>query len=128
MGRTTFETVCGFDMPWPYSKPVFVLSNSLKEIPEKYQDKAHLVKGPLKDILEHIHSKGFYRLYIDGGTTIQNFLKEDLIDGMVITVIPVLLGGGIPLFSTLPKQLEFECIESKVFLDKIVQNRFRRVL
>ena len=35
MGRNTFETVCGFDMPWPYNKPVFVLSNTLKSIPEK---------------------------------------------------------------------------------------------
>ena len=35
MGRTTFETVCGFDMDWPYKKPVFVLSSSLKQIPKK---------------------------------------------------------------------------------------------
>ena len=66
-------------------------------------------------------------VHIDAGKTIQNFLKEHLIDEMIITTIPVLLGGGISLFSTLPKQLEFECVESRGFLDKIVQNRFRRV-
>jgi len=127
MGRTTFETVCGFDMDWPYQKPVFVLSNTLTEIPEKFKDNADLVKGTLTEILAQINQKGYYRLYIDGGATIQNFLKEDLIDDIIITIIPVLLGGGSPLFSELPEELDFECTESKVYLNKIVQNHFRRI-
>ena len=76
MGRITFETVCGFDMDWPYQKPVFVLSNTLTEIPERFKAKVHLVKGSLTEILEQIHQKGLYQLYIDGGATIQSFLKE----------------------------------------------------
>lgn len=66
MGRTTFETVLGFDVDWPYDKPVFVLSNTLQEIPESHQGKASLVKGTLTEILDQIHEKGFSRLYIDG--------------------------------------------------------------
>lgn len=127
MGRTTFETVCGFDIDWPYQKPVFVLSNTLNEIPEKFKNKAHLVKGALTDILKRIHLSGYYRLYIDGGATIQSFLKKDLIDEMVITIIPILLGGGSPLFSELPKELEFELIKSEVYLNRIVQNHFERI-
>lgn len=127
MGRTTFETVCGFDMEWPYEQPVFVLSRTLTEIPKKFQDKAHLVKGSLTEVLAQIHAKGCYHLYIDGGATIQGFLKEDLIDDMVITLIPVLLGGGSPLFAELLQALAFECIGSTVFLNKIAQNRFRRI-
>ncbi len=126
MGRVTFETVCGFDMDWPYQKPVFVLSNTLHRIPEKFAGKAHLVKGTIPEILEQIHQKGFYRLYIDGGGTIQNFLKEDLIDSMIITIIPKLLGGGIPLFAELPGPLDFECTESKVYSNRVVQNTFVR--
>jgi len=127
MGRNSFEAVCGFDVEWPYTKPVFVLSNTLTEIPEKFKEHAFLVKGTLDEILSQIHGQGFYRLYIDGGVTIQNFLKADLIDDMIITIIPVLLGGGIPLFAELPEQFGFECIESKLFLDKIVQNHFVRI-
>ena len=126
MGRTTFETVCGFDMDWPYQKPVFVLSNSMTSIPNDYQDKAELVKGTLKEILERIYKKGCNRLYIDGGKTIHSFLKEDLIDEMTITIIPTLLGGGIPLFTELPNRLDFECVDSKIYLDKVVQNFFVR--
>ena len=126
MGRKTFETVCAFDIEWPYQKPVFVVSNSLTEIPEKLIDKVFLVKGSLTEILEQIHQKGFHQLYIDGGQLIQSFLGEDLIDEMIITIIPILLGEGIPLFTTLPKQLKFECIKSTLFLDKVVQNHFVR--
>ncbi|TDQ15130.1 dihydrofolate reductase [Algoriphagus boseongensis] len=126
MGRTTFETVCGFDIDWPYQKPVFVLSNTLNEIPEKYQGKAELVKGNLREVLAYIHGKGLGRLYIDGGKTIQSFLQEDLIDEMVVTVIPVLLGGGFPLFGKLNQKLIFECKKTTLFVDKIVQNHFLR--
>ncbi|MEO1097162.1 MAG: dihydrofolate reductase family protein [Bacteroidota bacterium] len=127
MGRTTFETVCSFDIDWPYEKPVFVLSTTLDSIPEKYEGKAHLIKGTLTEMLDQIHHRDYKRLYIDGGSTIQSFLKADLIDSMVITVIPVLLGDGVPLFGELPNSLKFECFESKVYLNKIVQNHFRRV-
>lgn len=125
MGRNTFEVVCGFD-EWYYQKHVFVLSSSMTEIPEKFTDKASLVKGDLRDVLDVIHGKGYHNLYIDGGKTIQGFLKEDRIDEMIITVIPYLLGGGIPLFGDLPEMLEFECIDTKIFLNSIVQNRFVR--
>lgn len=126
MGRNTFETVCGFDMEWPYSIPVFVMSRTLKSLPEKYQDKASLVKGSISEILTELGRKGYSSLYIDGGATIINFLKEDLIDEMIITTIPVLLGGGIPLFSDLPNQLVFEHVNSELFLNEIVQDHYRR--
>ncbi len=102
MGRTTFETVCGFDMEWPYEKPVFVLSNSLNTIPDEYKGKVELVKGDLKKVIEEIHSKGFNNLYIDGGKTIQSFLKEDLIDEMIITIIPYLLVADFHCLATSP--------------------------
>ncbi|WP_372758038.1 dihydrofolate reductase family protein [Mariniflexile sp.] len=126
MGRTTFETVLGFDVEWPYNKPVFVLSNKLKEIPESHIGKAFLIKGSLSVILNQIHKKGFHRLYIDGGTTIRNFLKEDLIDDMILTTIPILLGGGSSLFMELPNELNFELIGTKTYLNQITQNHYKR--
>lgn len=126
MGRTTFETILRFDVDWPYKKPVFVLSTSLREIPKSHREKAYLAKGTLAEILEQIHEQGYPCLYIDGGITIQGFLKEDLIDEMIITIFPVVLGGGISLFSELPKELVFELVDSKVYLNQLVQHHFRR--
>lgn len=126
MGSVTFETVLGFDIEWPYQKPVFVVSNSMKEIPPALKDKAHIVQGPLESIVKHIHQKGYQNLYVDGGGLIQSFLREDLIDEMIITVIPILLGGGHPLFGKLDTRLNFECRGTKLFLNSIVQNHFTR--
>ena len=111
---------------WPYRRPVFVLSNSMKSIPEGYEGKAEPIKGSLSEVIGVIHQKGYKNLYIDGGVTIQSFLKKDLIDEMIITVIPILLGGGIPLFGELPKAMEFEHVKTEVFLNAMVQNHYRR--
>ena len=45
---------------------------------------------------------------------------------MIITVIPILLGGGTPLFGELPKQMAFEHVKTEVFLNAMVQNHYRR--
>jgi dihydrofolate reductase len=126
MGRTTFEMVCSFEGEWPYNKPLFVLSNSLNEIPEKFKEKATLLNSNPKEILNNIHKKGFYKLYIDGGKTVQNFLKEDLIHELRVTTIPILLGDGISLFNILPKSLEFNHLKTEVFLNQIVQSHYER--
>ena len=126
MGRKTFETVCSFDCDWPYCKPISVLSNSMKSIPEGYEGIAELISGSLPAVIEVIQQKGHEYLYIDGGVTIQNFLKEDLIDELIITVIPILLGGGTPLFGELSKPMEFEHVKTETFLNAIVQNHYRR--
>lgn len=126
MGRTTFETVCGFDVEWPYTKPVYVLSNSLTKVPAEYEGKVWLVKGKLPEVLQYIHERGHLSLYIDGGQTITNFLAQGLIDEMILTVFPVLLGGGHPLFGDLPVAQDFELVNSKVCLGKLVQSHYRR--
>lgn len=127
MGRGTFEVVCGFEGPWPYSKPIYVLSNTLTALPEKAQGKASLVKGGLKEVLVSIHSHGHRTLYVDGDQTIQSFLREDRIDDLRITTLPILLGGGAPLFGELSSPLQWEHVHSEVFLNQLVQNHYRRV-
>jgi len=126
MGRNTFDMVCSFEGEWLYSKHVFVLSNTLTEVPEKFREKASILNGSLEEILNYIHQRGFQTLYIDGGITIQNFLKEDLIAELRITTLPVLLGDGIPLFSILPKSLEFSHVKTEVFLNQLVQSHYKR--
>lgn len=126
MGRKTFEMVCSFDIEWPYEKAVFVLSNRMKVIPQPYSSHARLISGAPKKVLADIHLMGYRRFYIDGGKTIQSFLQEDLIDEMIITQIPVLLGGGTSLFGELKIPLWFECHHTEIFLNKIVQNHYRR--
>lgn len=126
MGRVTFETVLGFGISWPYTQPVFVLSNSLTSIPQELQHQVFLVQGELKNVLAEIHAKGFHRLYIDGGSTIRSFLNEDLIDEMTLTTLPILLGGGTSLFGELHSRMNFKLTATQVFLNQVVQSQYHR--
>ena len=126
MGRKTFETVLGFGVEWPYTKPVYVWTSTLREIPAALEGKVRLLNGSISEILEIIHSAGYVNLYIDGGQVIQSFLNDDLIGEMIITIVPVLIGAGIPLFGTVKVQRLFTCTETKAFSNGLVQSRFLR--
>lgn len=126
MGRNTFDVVIGFGGEWPYKKHVFVLSNTLTSVQENLHGKVTLLQGAPQEVLRRIHDTGCFKLYIDGGKTIQEFLSHDLIDEMIITTIPVLIGGGFPLFGALDGRLEFDHVKSRVFAGQIVQDHYRR--
>lgn len=126
MGRNTLEIVLSFAIDWPYNKPVFVLSNTLTDVPAGLEDKVFLVNGPLPQVIKQLNAQGYNNLYIDGGKTIQGFLQQDLIDEMIITTIPVLLGGGISLFGELASPLKFKHAKAERLLDCLVQNTFLR--
>ena len=76
--------------------------------------------------VSHIHEQGYFKLYIDGGRTVQRFLKDDLIDELIISTIPILLGGGFSLFGDLSQSMEFEHVKTEVLLDQMVQSHYRR--
>ena len=103
MGRNTFEKVLSFGIEWPYSKKVFVWTSQLKTVPDNLKNKVELVSGPTNKILQLVNNQGFNRLYIDGGKSIQSFMQEGLINEIVVTLAPIILGKGIPLFHNFPK-------------------------
>jgi len=125
MGRSTFEKVLTFG-EWFYTKPVFVLSNSLTKIPENLIGKVEIVKGDIQDVVKNLNQQGYKRLYIDGGKLIQGFLKEDLIDELIINKIPILLGKGIPLFGDIDQKLKFKHTKTEVFNDSLVMSYYSR--
>ncbi len=125
MGRTTYETVLGFDIDWPYSKPVFVLSRTINSVPDELTDKVEIVNGSLMKIIGSLNKRNYNNIYIDGGNTIQNFLKEGLINELIISTIPIILGGGSPLFGELSSYIELEHINTEVFLNEIVQSHYK---
>ena len=125
MGRNTFEKVQSFGM-WPYHKPVFVISSSLSQLSEEYTNKAIILNLKPLDLIEKLNKDGMKHLYIDGGALIQSFLREDLIDELITTSIPVLLGDGIPLFGKLSNSLEFTHQNTEILLNSLVKSRYIR--
>ncbi|MDP6048567.1 MAG: dihydrofolate reductase family protein [Candidatus Bathyarchaeota archaeon] len=126
MGRNTFEKVLTFGF-WPYDKPVFVLSHTLESVPDDIVGKAEIVKGDLRNLLDKLKKRGLQNLYIDGGRVIQSFLEEDLIDEMIITRVPILLGEGIPLFGKIENSLKFSLKKTEGFNETLVKNHYIRV-
>jgi dihydrofolate reductase len=125
MGRNTFETVLSFGS-WPYNKPVFVLSETLTEVPDSVTDKAEIIGGSLGTVLSRLRERGYLNLYVDGGRVIQSFLAEDLVDELIITRVPILLGEGIPLFGRLTRRLKFEHKKTELLNQTLSKSHYVR--
>jgi len=124
IGRRTFETVLGF-AAWPYGqKPVIVLSATIANLKAPEGAVCELMAGPPEEIVSQLTQRGMQHLYIDGGVTIQRFLRAGLIQRLVITRIPVLLGSGIPLFGPLAKDIRFEHASTCWFPSGMVQSQY----
>ncbi len=126
MGRNTFELVLTFGN-WPYNKPVFVLSKTLQSVPKNLTDKVEILNDNPHSIIEELNSRKYFNLYIDGGKTIQGFLKQELIDEIIITRIPILLGDGIPLFCALTKEQKYEHIKTDIYNNALVKSYYKRL-
>jgi dihydrofolate reductase len=123
IGRNTLETVLGFD-GWAYgSKPVFVLSTrALPAVPPGAVVE-HL-SGEPAGILKQLEARGIRHVYVDGGITIQRFLQAGLIQRLIITRVPVLIGFGIPLFGALSRDVVLEHVATRSYPTGLVQSEY----
>jgi dihydrofolate reductase len=125
MGRNTFEKVLSFDY-WPYKVPVFVLSNSLSRLPDTMTGKVELMSGNITEVTDQLNQQGFSNIYVDGGKLIQSFLAVDMIDEMIITTIPIVLGKGIPLFGSQDQSLTFLHKKTDLYHGSLVKSHYVR--
>jgi dihydrofolate reductase len=129
MGRNTFEKILEMNLnEWQYTKPVFVLSSKLKEMPNELKGKAEIINDGIENILEKLRNRNMDNFYIDGGKTIQSFLKKDLIDEMIISTIPIILGDGIPLFGKINKEIKFRHKKVEYINEYIAINYYEKLL
>lgn len=126
IGRGTFEKVLSFPS-WPYEKKVFVLSTSIKQVPDIVGEKATLLSMKPEKLLSYLSTKGFSSIYVDGGKVIQDFLRKDLIDELIIAKTPVLIGSGIPLFDYLDTDLQFKHVRTEVQSNGLVRSYYERI-
>lgn len=127
MGRNTFELVLTFNQ-WPYKKPVFVLSRTLQKVSADLVGKAEIINSNPDTVVNLLNSRNYKNLYIDGGITIQKFLRNELIDEIIITRIPILLGRGIPLFAELVKEQRYEHTKTEIYNNAIVKSHYKRIV
>jgi dihydrofolate reductase len=123
IGRKTFESVLAFD-EWPYAeKPVFVLSTGKLAAAPPGAVVEHMSGDPV-DIVSQLTGRGIEHIYVDGGITIQRFLRAGLIQRLVITRVPVLIGNGVPLFGPLTRDVHLKHVSTRQYASGLVSSEY----
>jgi len=123
IGRKTFETVLAFDK-WPYGeKPVYVLSTRKLAHAPPGAVVEHLSGDPI-EIVSELAARGIKHIYVDGGITIQRFLRAGLIQRLIITRVPVLIGEGVPLFGPLMRDIHLMHVATRQYASGLVSSEY----
>jgi len=128
MGRNTFEIVMGFDGPWPYDKPVIVMSKSLSEVPQgdgRAVGEVELTSLDPVELVAELADRGMTKLYVDGSSVVTSFINAGLLDELITTVIPVVIGAGTKLVGNVGDPKWFDHVSSEVFDNGMVQTTYR---
>jgi dihydrofolate reductase len=124
IGRKTFETVLSFP-EWPYgTKPVIVLSSRPATLEAPPGAMCTFMAATPAEVIDRLAARGMGHLYIDGGVTIQRFLAAGLIQRLIITRVPVVLGTGIPLFGPVAHDLRFAHVATRAYPSGLVQSEY----
>jgi dihydrofolate reductase len=123
IGRNTFEVVLKLPS-WPYGeRPVFVLSSrSLTPVPPGAV--VERISGAPSEIVSQLAARGIRHIYVDGGITIQQFLRAGLVQRLTITRVPVLIGNGIPLFGMTQRDILLRHVASRHYATGLVQSEY----
>ena len=122
MGRGTYEAGLAFPT-WPYEgERVIVLTSGSAP---KSRHGEEFVAGDIPALLERLGAEGVHRVYVDGGATIRSFLAAGFIDDLTISIVPVILGRGIPLFGLGAPRVALTLTGSESYETGLVQLRYR---
>ena len=121
LGRRTFEVVAKMETwPYPDGKRVVVLTH--RALPDGFP--VETMSGTPEEIVAKLAASGALELYIDGGETIQEFLRAGEIQRITITRVPVLIGDGISLFGPVPHDVRVRHVATRTFASGLVQSEY----
>ena len=124
IGRNTFEVVLAFP-DWPYGdKRVVVLSSRPIDLLRLSGRNVEPMGGKPEEIVARLAATGTAHVYLDGGITIQRFLRASLVDRLIVTRVPVLIGDGIPLFGELPHDVKLRHVATRTYPSGLVQSEY----
>lgn len=124
IGRKTFEKVLTFGA-WPYGdKRVVVLSSRSVDLSAARGGVVEQMAGSPTEIISRLAARGAHHIYVDGGITIQRFLQAGIIQRLIITRVPVLIGDGIPLFGTLQRDVRLRHVATQHYPSGLVQSEY----
>lgn len=129
IGRKLMNVLSSFNLTpeqWPYGNTkIIALSNTVKEPPENLKDRVQMYSGTIPELIITLDKEGYKHAYVDGGMVITAFLNLQLINEMTLTLAPVLLGSGIPLFGKLDKHIKLEDAQATAFPNNFIEMKYK---
>ncbi len=122
VGRKTYETALGFPT-WPYDRKRCVVVTHETDRRPRYGEEFSAAAP--QELVARLTAAGVQRIYVDGPTVIQSFLAAGVVTDMTISIVPVLLGEGVPLFGSKRADVRFEPLGSRTFESGLVQLEYR---
>lgn len=124
MGRRTHDVVTGFEGPWPYGERPVLVATTRPLSPGSPSVRA--VAGPVDTLVQAAREAAGERdVYLDGGNLIRQALDAELVDELTITLVPVVLGEGLPLFAGTKARHTLERVEVREAAGGLVQLVYR---
>lgn len=127
IGRNTYEKVLTFDS-WPYAdKRVVVLSSRAVDLAKAPGGVLEHMSGSPAQIMDRLSASGARHAYVDGGVTVQRFIRAGLIQRIIVTRVPVLIGDGIALFGSLPGDVRLRHVLTTTYPSGLVKSEYEVV-
>lgn len=124
LGRKTWEWVLAYGAWMHGNMRVVVLSSQPLDFSRYPKARLEQMSGEPAEIVARLAATGAHHLYIDGGVTIQRFLRAGCIDRLILTRVPVLIGQGIPLFGSLPRDIPLRHVATRTYAGGLVQSEY----
>lgn len=128
MGRKCMEMIASMNLTpeqWPYGNvPIYVLSHRLSQPPQNLMGKVTMYAGDIHKLISKLDAQGLQHCYVDGGTTITAFINLKLLNRIIITQAPILLGAGVPLFGHIESPIKLVNATSQSFANDFVQLQY----
>ena len=125
MGRKTYDKVLSFGIDFPHKeKHCYVVSRTEKAA----VGNVVFYKNSMKDLVLQLKREEGKNIFVDGGAEIVNeMMNLDLIDEYIVSVLPVFLGSGIPLFKLGRLEMKLNLVNSTSFDKGLVQLHYERI-
>ena len=129
MGRKLMEVLSSFNLSpeqWPYGDiRIIAISDTLNKVPKNLSKYVEMYSGSIPTLISKLEKQGYKKAYIDGGITITSFFNLGLINEITLTLAPILLGRGIPLFGNFSKQIKLTDAKATAFPNNFIELKYK---
>lgn len=128
VGRKTYDWVMTQVPEFPHAdKESYIITRSPKPMAaHSGKGKVQYYAGDLKELVEKLKSQPGKNIFVDGGAAVVNsLLQAQLVDEIIVSVIPILLGDGVRLFQDGRPEQNLRFVSSKSFPKGLVQMHYQ---